>query len=41
MLPKKELEKFEKRYEFIDKEKNNLQRKLIFETKNLNKGNKN
>ena len=40
ILPEKELEKFEKRYEFIDKEKNNLQRKLIFETKNLNKENK-
>jgi len=40
ILPEKELEKFEKRYEFVDKEKNNLQRKLVFETKNLNKENK-
>ena len=40
ILPEKELEKFEKRYEFVDKEKNNLQRKLIFETKNLTKENK-
>ena len=40
ILPEKELEKFERRYEFIDKEKNNLQRKLVFETKNLNKENK-
>ena len=40
ILPEKEIEKFEKRYECIDKEKNNLQRKLAFETKNLNKENK-
>ena len=35
ILPQKELEKFEKRFEFIDKEKNNLKRKYALETKNL------
>ena len=40
ILPEKEIEKFEKRYEFVDKEKNNLQRKLDFEMKNLKKENK-
>jgi hypothetical protein len=40
ILPEKELEKFEKRYEFVDKEKNNLQRKLDYEMKNLKKENK-
>lgn len=40
ILPEKEIEKYEKRYEFVDKEKNNLQRKLLFETKNLKKENK-
>lgn len=40
ILPEKEIEKFEKRYEIADKEKSYLQRKLVFQTKNLNKENK-
>jgi chromosome segregation ATPase len=40
ILPQKEIEKFEKRYECIDKEKNTLQRKLAFESKLLDKENK-
>ena len=40
VLPEKELKKYEKRYECIDKEKNNLQRKYALETKQLNRENK-
>ena len=40
ILPEKEIEKFEKRYECIDNAKNNLKRKYALETKLLNKENK-
>lgn len=40
VLPEKEIKKFEKRYECIDKERNNLQRKYALETKQLYKENK-
>ena len=40
VLPEKEIEKFEKRYECIDNAKNNLKRKYALETKLLNKENK-
>ena len=37
IIPEKEIKKYEKRYEFLDKEKNNLLRKHAFETKKLEK----
>ena len=37
ILPEKEIKKYEKRFEFLDKEKNNLLRKHAFETKKLEK----
>ena len=37
IIPEKEINKYEKRYEFLDKEKNNLLRKHAFETKKLEK----
>ncbi len=37
VLPEKEIEKYEKRFECIDNEKNNLQRKLNLEKKELEK----
>ena len=40
ILPEKEIEKFEKRFECIDNAKNNLKRKYLIETKLLNKENK-
>ena len=40
ILPEKEIEKLEKRYECIDNAKNNLKRKYALETKLLNKENK-
>jgi hypothetical protein len=40
VLPEKELKKYEKRYDYVDKEKNNLLRKYHLETKQLEKENK-
>ena len=40
VLPEKEIEKFEKRYDALDNAKNNLKRKFILETKSLDKENK-
>ena len=37
VLPEKEIEKFEKRYDALDNAKNNLKRKFILETKSLDK----
>ena len=40
VLPEKEIEKFEKRYDALDNAKNNLKRKFALETKSLDKENK-
>jgi len=40
VLPEKEIEKFEKRYDALDNAKNNLKRKYVLETKTLDKENK-
>ena len=40
VLPEKEIEKFEKRYDALNNAKNNLKRKFILETKSLDKENK-